>query len=131
MGSPLSGVDPDYQIGRVVSQIAARSIPANSNCTWAFGVPGCLEQKERIRLRFNSPLDLEPQPVSAIGDKIVVAAQGNMVTEIFVEKCDTDDVCSYPWQVIFNSSEFEFLLTPSHRIPCCFVLVHAPLDREM
>jgi len=96
MGFSSYGVNGDYRIGRVVSQIKTSSVPPNINCTWPFGKPP--SEAQGIRLRFNFPLDLEPQPVSAVRDKIVVKAGGNVAAEVFVEKCDTDDVCSYSWQ---------------------------------
>lgn len=91
-----SDVDPEYQIGRVVSQIKSHSVPANIDCAWP--LDKTLGEAHGIRLRFNSPLDLEPQPASAVGDKVVVRAGGKVAAEVYVEKCTTDDVCSYSWQ---------------------------------
>jgi len=89
-------VDPTHYIGRVASQIKINSIPANIYCSWPLGKT--LGDAVGIRLRFNSPLDLEPQPVAAVGDKIVVNAGDKVAAEVFVEQCSTDDVCSYYWQ---------------------------------
>lgn len=123
LGSSLSGVDSDYHVGRIVSQIAANSIPANSNCTWMVGFNSCSEQREWIRLHFNSPLDLEPQPVSAIEDKIVVVAQGgDVIAEVFVEKCDADYDCLYSWQVLLKCFRIWIWIHNPPPISCCVVL---------
>jgi len=91
-----SDVNPNYQIGRVVSQIKENSVPVNADCVWTFRKR--LDEAQGIRLRFNNPLDLEPQPVSSVGDKVVVKAGDEVAAEIYVEECAEDDVCSYSWQ---------------------------------
>ena len=97
IGSSSSDVNPDYQIGRAVSQVKDMSVPPNINCTWPISQGGCNLGQKGIRLRFNTPLDLEPHLPSAVGDKIFLSSKEN-ATEIFVETCTTDEVCSHTWQ---------------------------------
>ena len=93
-----SDVHPDYQIGRAVSQIKDNSVPPSVDCTWPILQGICNLGHKGIRLRFNSPLDLEPQLPSAVGDKILVTSNDNKSQEIYVETCTTDEVCSHTWQ---------------------------------
>ena len=97
LGLSSSDVDPDYHIGRAVSQVKDMSVPPTSNCTWPISQGVCNPGQKGIRLRFNSPLDLEPHLPSDVGDKILVISKDKS-TEIFVETCTTDEVCSYSWQ---------------------------------
>ena len=88
----------DYQIGRAVSQINGKSVPPSLDCTWLISQGICNLGHKGIRLRFNSPLELEPQLPSAVGDKILVTSNDNKSQEIYVEACTTDEVCSHTWQ---------------------------------
>lgn len=99
------GLDKDYVIGRVVSQqegYIVRPIPwaKDGGCKWYLSNNDVDVPKSRvdaIRLIFNFPLDLEPHPTSAVGDKILIKS-GDITDEIFVEQCTSDEVCSFPWQ---------------------------------
>jgi hypothetical protein len=102
----FDGVGTPYQLGRVVSQAEGLSVPAMpwspqpGGCVWPLAdYDGLLKSGiVAIRLMFNTPLDLEPYPVSAVGDKLVIQTS-NEDAEFFLEQCDSDEVCSFPWQV--------------------------------
>ena len=108
------GLDKDYVIGRVVSQqegYVVRPTPwaKDGGCKWA--LPSDVDVPKRvdaIRLIFKFPLDLEPHPPSAVGDKILISS-GGLTEEIFVEQCTSDEVCSYPWQVNTWLVSFELI----------------------
>jgi hypothetical protein len=102
----FNGVGTPYQLGRVVSQAEGLSVPAmpwapqTGGCVWPLAdYDGLLKGGiVAIRLVFNTPLDLEPHPVSAVGDKLIIQTS-NEGAEFFLEQCDSDEVCSFPWQV--------------------------------
>ena len=90
-------------------------------CVWNVGTPpdNLQENIVAIRLIFTSPLDLEPQPTSNVYDSVVLRESGDKGNEwkaswilpfppesvtaptvhaVFIEKCDSDEICSFPWQ---------------------------------
>jgi hypothetical protein len=97
--------DGVYQIGRVVSQKKGQGVPPMpwssddlAGCVWSLSITPPPQNTVAIRLHFKSPLDLEPQPKSAIGDKLVIKAGGTS-QELFVERCPSNELCNSPWQV--------------------------------
>lgn len=103
----MSRPSSSYVLGRVVSQtpgLPVQPMPweRDGGCTWPLLHAGFNTWDiVALRLIFNFPLDLEPHPVSAVGDKLVVRKEVNSIfedTAIFIEECDSDELCSYPWQ---------------------------------
>jgi hypothetical protein len=92
----------NFVLGRVVSQSLnhhVRAMPWEGGCAWPLDDGGnALVGKVAIRLVFNLPLDLEPHPVSAVGDKLIIRTN-ERDTAFFIEQCSSDETCSFPWQV--------------------------------
>lgn len=108
--NPSSRVEPgrSFDLGRVVSQPPGRAVPAmpwseypDGGCVWQFENPADdIQRSVAVRLKFDSALDLEPYPPSKIGDMLVLRADGdNEDFVLYLEACDTDEVCSLAWQV--------------------------------
>lgn len=98
------GLSNSYVLGRVKSQSEGwyvRPMPWSSDsggCVWPL-VSGLMKSGVvSIRLVFNSLFDLEPYPVLAAGDKLIIRTDIND-TEFFMEQCESDETCSFPWQV--------------------------------
>lgn len=100
-----SDISSSYVLGRVVSQVEGLRVqptpwePAGG-CVWSVSDKSSRMRKPTVAIRFvfNLPLDLEPKFPSSRGDQLLLSAAGGTTTSFYVEKCQTDEDCSYFWQ---------------------------------
>jgi len=96
------GNESESFAGRVISQDLKSSIrpmpwAPDGGCMWE--IKPNIDFTGAIRLIFNTPIDLEPHSVNNVGDKVIFASVGNeQNTELFVESCESDEICDFPWQ---------------------------------
>ncbi|CAB9498601.1 polymerase 14 [Seminavis robusta] len=97
-----SDIVASHVLGRVVSQADGMPVRAapwapDGGCLWNIqDIP--TEEVVAIRFVFNSPLDLEPRPAFATGDSLVLKTSTGKETMFFMESCERNDTCSFPWQ---------------------------------
>ena len=109
---PFEGIDDSYLLGRIISQAKGRSVrpmpwAPHGGCEWILGDNDLMLKKNGLAAVRLTKLadgdaeyfDLEAYPQSAVGDKVVLKTDKGTEIEFFVEECDSDEVCSHPWQV--------------------------------
>jgi len=96
-------VASSHLLGRVVSQTPGLSVPpmpwaSDGGCVWSLAKAQNNDAIVALRLVFNSPLDLETHPTTAVGDKLIIRSEGSTDATFFLESCNSDEACSSTWQ---------------------------------
>ena len=99
----LRSVASSHVLGRVVSQTPGLSVPpmpwaSDGGCVWSLAKAQNNDAIAALRLVFNSPLDLETHPTTAVGDKLILRSDGSTDAMFFLESCNSDEACSSSWQ---------------------------------
>jgi hypothetical protein len=129
------GLSSAYVLGRVTSQSNGRHVrpmpwSTDSGCVWPLISETTLSGVLSIRLVFHSPLDLEPYPVLAAGDKLIIRTNEED-SDFFIEQCDSNEMCSYPWQVMFYMFIVAHDSTYIHGIQFSLYHLLFPSDRDL
>ena len=117
-----------FTLGRVVSQVSELPIPAmpwasHGGCKWILtpeGLPFSEKKIGAFRFVLNKPFDLEPFPVTDVGDKLVIRQEQrtDQFSEIiFSESCENDEACSFQWQTGECSEKGACIVRTTFEVP--------------
>lgn len=104
---PTSSQVRPWVQGRIKSQtfeyVPAMPWAPEGGCTWPLDIAGTYPSGKAVgvRLAFNTPLDIEAFPATAVGDKLVLRQQQDLAEssqEFYIEACQDFEACSETWQ---------------------------------